>query len=73
MNIDELIESCTERGQLNGTWFKQSLFKLINEQVIGEDIPKDYLYDDPEAIQYFNILKERQRQTLKTLFGGQTK
>jgi hypothetical protein len=47
---------------------KQAIQALI-EDIIGEDYPKDYPYDDPEAIKYFNIEKERQRAKLKELKG----
>ncbi len=43
---------------------KQAIEALILD-IIGEDYPKDYPYDDPEGIMYFNIEKERQRAKLK--------
>ncbi len=45
---------------------KQALQAYILD-IIGEDYPKDYPYDDPEAIKYFNIEKERQRAKLKEM------
>lgn len=45
---------------------KQAIQALILD-IIGEDYPKDYPYDDPEAIKYFNIEKERQRAKLKEM------
>jgi len=51
----------------NKTDFKQAkqAIQAYILDIIGEDYPKDYPYDDPEAIKYFNIEKERQRAKLK--------
>lgn len=48
---------------------KRQAIQALMLDIIGEDYPKDYPYDDPEAIKYFNIEKERQRAKLKELKG----
>lgn len=61
--LEEILKDLVYDGKINNAL--TSIINLVDKEVIGEDYPKDYPYDDPEAIKYFNIEKERQRAKLK--------
>jgi hypothetical protein len=64
VTIHELIQECTERGQLNEAWFIPRLTDIIEKEVIG-GTPKGHI-EDEECCDVCDLRAE-QRKKLKEL------